>query len=205
MFATVSRHPDRTVQPQERGTTTASTSLGIPNPVCIPHIGTRLVRNAPEEDDDDADTPQRGDEVDPFGQNVSKIVQQGSPWKTRHDRFEDLIVMLMQHSGMSAIGEPSNVVNGLIPRPLLRDYTQEDRVHRVFQGAVPDVAYTDPGHGKEMIVELKFINSGPTRYDRDVQQAYVPGQVRFITRPKSRTMRAKRNKRSRANRTNVPK
>jgi hypothetical protein len=31
------------------------------------------------------------------------------------------------------------------------------------------------------------------------------GQVRFITRPKSRTMRAKRNKRSRANRTNVPK
>ena len=30
------------------------------------------------------------------------------------------------------------------------------------------------------------------------------GQVRFITRPKSRTMRAKRNKRSRANRTNVP-
>jgi hypothetical protein len=27
----------------------------------------------------------------------------------------------------------------------------------VFQGAVPDVAYTDPGHGKEMIVELKFI------------------------------------------------
>jgi hypothetical protein len=30
-------------------------------------------------------------------------------------------------------------------------------------------------------------------------------QVRFITRPKSRTMRAKRNKRSRANRTNVPK
>ena len=31
------------------------------------------------------------------------------------------------------------------------------------------------------------------------------GQVRFITRPKSRTMRAKRKKRSRANRTNVPK
>ena len=32
---------------------------------------------------------------------------------------------------------------------------------------VPDVAYTDPGHGREMIVELKFINAGPTRYDRD--------------------------------------
>ena len=52
----------------------ASTSLGISNPVCIPHIGTSLVRNAPEEDEDDADTAQRGDEVDPFGQNVSAIV-----------------------------------------------------------------------------------------------------------------------------------
>ena len=41
-------------------------------------------------------------------------------------------------------------------------------MHRVFQGAVPDVAYTDPGHGREMIVELKFINAGPTRYGRDV-------------------------------------
>ena len=41
-------------------------------------------------------------------------------------------------------------------------------MHRVFQGAVPDVAYTDPGNGKEMIVELKFINPGPTRYGRDV-------------------------------------
>ena len=79
-----------------------STSLGIPNPICIPHIGTRLVRNAPEEDEDDADMAQRGDEVDPFGLNVSAIVQQGNPWKTRHDKFEDLIVMLMQHSGMSA-------------------------------------------------------------------------------------------------------
>ena len=59
-------------------------------------------------------------------------------------------------------------MSGMIPRPLLREYTQEDRVHRVFQGAVPDVAYTDPGHGREMIVELKFINAGPTRYDRDV-------------------------------------
>ncbi len=27
--------------------------------------------------------------------------------------FEDLIVMLMQHSGMSAKGEPRNVVNGI--------------------------------------------------------------------------------------------
>ncbi len=37
------------------------------------------MRSAPEEDDDDADTAQRGDEVDAFGQNVSKIVQQGNP------------------------------------------------------------------------------------------------------------------------------
>ncbi len=45
--------------------------MGIPNPVCIPHIGTSLVRSAPEEGDDDADTAQRGDGVDPFGLNVS--------------------------------------------------------------------------------------------------------------------------------------
>ncbi len=110
----------------------ASTGLGIPNPVCIPHIGTRLVRSDPKEDDVDADTAQRGDEVDPFGQNASKIVQQGSPRKTRHDRLEDLIVMLMQHSGMSAIGEPRNVVNGLIPRPLLREYTTSRTLDPVF-------------------------------------------------------------------------
>ena len=48
-------------------------------------------------------------------------------WEARHDRLENLIVMLMQHSGISAKGEPRNVVNGLIPRPLLKDYTQEDR------------------------------------------------------------------------------
>ena len=43
----------------------------------------------------------------------------------------------------------------------------------MFQGAVPDVpdvAYTDPGHGKarEVIVELKFFNQCQTRYGRDV-------------------------------------
>jgi hypothetical protein len=133
-----------------------STSLGITNPVCIPHIGTSLVRQAPEEDEDEADMAQHGDLVDPFGFRVSSIVQGGS-WKTRHDRLADFIVMLMQHSGMSAKGEPRNVVSGRIPRPLLRDRTQEDRVRRVVQGAIPDVAYTDPGDGKEKIVELKFI------------------------------------------------
>jgi hypothetical protein len=38
-----------------------------------------------------------------------------------------------------------------------------------------------------------------------LQAAAPTGQVRFITLPKSRTMRAKRKKRSRANRTKVPK
>ncbi len=47
------------------------------------------MRNAPEEDEDDADTAQRGDEVDAFGQNVSKIVQQGNPWKTLKSKKED--------------------------------------------------------------------------------------------------------------------
>jgi hypothetical protein len=78
-------------------------------------------------------------------------------------RFEDFIVMLMQHSGMSAKGEPRNVVSGQIPRPLLRDRTQEDRVRRAVQGAIPDVAYTDPGDGKKKIVELKFINQMPNK------------------------------------------
>ncbi len=42
----------------------ASVCLGIPNPVCIPHFGTSLVRRATEEeedDDDDADRPRRGE------------------------------------------------------------------------------------------------------------------------------------------------
>ena len=39
------------------------------------------------------------------------------------------------------------------------DATQGDRVHRVLQGAVPDVAYTNPGDGKEKIAELKLSTS----------------------------------------------
>ncbi len=64
------------------------------------------MRNAPEEDEDDADTAQRGDEVDPFGLKVSAIAQQGIPWKTRHDKFEDLIVMLMQHAACRPKANP---------------------------------------------------------------------------------------------------
>ena len=38
----------------------------------------------------------------------------------------------------------------------------------MLQGAVPDVAYTNPSDGQEKIVELKFINQCPSRYGCDV-------------------------------------
>ena len=59
------------------------------------------------------------------------------------------------------------------------------------------LAFLDPlvWHG----ASVRTVGGGAMR------DAAMQGQVRFITRPKSRTMRAKRNKRSRANRTNVPK
>ena len=148
----------------------ASVCLGIPNPVCIPHIGTSLVRRATEDeedDDDDADRARRGDTVDAFGFTVRACVQQGAPWKQRHNQFADRIVQMMQFSGIEARTEPKNVVNQHVPARLLRDLTQDDRAqwHRRLQGAIPDVAYTDPGDGKEKIVELKRINMGPSRYD----------------------------------------
>ncbi len=34
-----------------------------------------------------------------------------------------------------------------------------------------EVAYTDPGHGREMIAELKCINMGPSRYRDDSREA----------------------------------
>ena len=148
-----------------------STCLGIPNPVCIPHIGTRLVRRASEDtedDEDDADRARRGDTVDAFGFTVSARVQLGGAWKRRHDEFADRIVQMMQFSGVPARAEPRNVVNRFVPQRLLRDATQGGRLARTLQGAVPDVAYTDPSDGKEKIVELKFINMCPTRYDRQV-------------------------------------
>jgi len=75
---------------------------------------------------------------------------------------------MMQFSGMKARGEPKNVLNQFVPQRLLRDDTQGEELNRVLQGAVPDVAYTNPGDGKEKIVELKFINMCPTRYSRQV-------------------------------------
>ncbi len=61
-------------------------------------------------------------------------------------------------------------------RLLLRDPAPDhwQRAQRVLQGAVPDVAYTDPGDGKETIVELKFISECHTRYGREVATIYVP-------------------------------
>lgn len=95
----------------------SSACLGIPNPVCIPHIGTRLVRRASEEeeDDDDADRTRRGDTVDAFGFTVSARVQQGGPWKGRHDEFANLIVLMVQLNGVPARVEPRNVVNRFVP------------------------------------------------------------------------------------------
>jgi hypothetical protein len=144
--------------------------LGLPNPVCAPHIGTSIVRRATEDeedDDDEADRPRRGDTVDPFGFKASTCVQRGGAWKERHDRFASCIVEMMQFVGMKARTEPRNVVNQHVPARLLRDLTMEDRAqwHRRLQGAIPDVAYTDPGHRREVIVELKCINMGPSRYD----------------------------------------
>ena len=57
-------------------------------------------------------------------------------------------------------------MNQFVPQRLLRDTTQGERLSRVLQGAVPDVAYTNPGDGKEKIVELRFISMCPTRYSR---------------------------------------
>ena len=59
--------------------------------------------------------------------------------------------------------------------------------------AAPGVQSTEPDRNSS------------TKPNRRVNLSWGSGQVRFITRPKSRTMRAKRNKRSRGNRTNVPK
>ncbi len=151
----------------------ASVCLGLPNPVCISHIGTSLVRRATEgeeDDDDEADRPRQGDTVDPaFGFRASTCVQRGGSWKERHDQFADRIVQMMQFVGMKARIEPRNLVNQHVPLAarLLRDPPREDRAqwHRRLQGAIPDMAYTDPGHGRDMIAELRCINMGPSRYD----------------------------------------
>jgi hypothetical protein len=53
--------PDQTIQTQNENSTVqhqrAWAGLGAPNPICIPHIGVKLVRTAPEEGEDDARGP----------------------------------------------------------------------------------------------------------------------------------------------------
>ena len=64
--------------------------VGTPSPVCIPHLGAKLVRKAPDEDEDDADMTRRGDScadvVDTLGCNVSARVQSGLPSMERATR-----------------------------------------------------------------------------------------------------------------------
>ncbi len=73
-----------------------------------------------EEDDDDADGTRRGDTVDAFGFTVSARVQQGGPWKGRHDEFANLIVLMMHLNGVPARVEPRNVVNRFVPLGTLK-------------------------------------------------------------------------------------
>jgi hypothetical protein len=144
----------------------ASVCLGIPNPVCIPHIGTSLVRGSSEdeEDDDDADRARRGDTVDAWlhgqrARTAGSSVEQTARSVRRPHSTDDAV---QRHEGQSRAqerGEPAR------PSTLRRDATQDGHAHRMLQGAIPDVAYTDPGDGKEKIVELKCINMGPSRYD----------------------------------------
>jgi hypothetical protein len=82
----------------------ASASLGIPNPVCSPHMGTRLVRTVPEEDQDDADMMRRGGTVDAFGFHVSARPQQGGSWKWRHDKFAQFVALTSDDAAQWCVG-----------------------------------------------------------------------------------------------------
>ncbi len=50
----------------------------------------------------------------------------------------------MKLSGVSVRVEPRNMENGLVPRTLMRDPTQNQLLQRALQGAIPDMEYTDP-------------------------------------------------------------
>ena len=69
----------------------------------------------------------------------------------------------MKLSGVSVRVEPRNMVNGLVPRTLMRDPTQKQLLQRALQGAIPDMEYTDPKHGRKKIVEFKVINQNSTQ------------------------------------------
>ena len=56
--------------------------------------------------EDDDDTGRRGDEVDAFGFAVSARIQQGGPWKKRHDNFQDFSVLVFDLKTESEWGKP---------------------------------------------------------------------------------------------------
>ena len=102
------------------------------------------MRKAQDEDEDDDDVARRGDVVDAFGHNASSrgTARHRGPWKKRHAR--DYTALIMKLSGVSVRVEPRNMVNGLVPRTLMRDPTQNQLLQRALQGAIPDMEYTDP-------------------------------------------------------------
>jgi hypothetical protein len=55
------------------------------------------------------------------------------------------------------------MVNPFVPHALLRDPTQGQLVQRVLQGAIPDQVYTDPGDGREKMVEFKWLSTSAPR------------------------------------------
>jgi hypothetical protein len=66
-------------------------------------------------------------------------------------------------------------VSRFVPQRLLRDPAPGQPAQRALQWAVPDVAYTDPGDGKEKTIELKLISECATRYGREVAAGLCAG------------------------------
>ncbi len=53
----------------------------------------------------------------------------------------------------------------------------------MLQGAVPDVAYTDPGDGKEKIVELKFVELRTEVYKANAPRRSTVGKWQHLYVP----------------------
>jgi hypothetical protein len=157
--------------------TVTATNAGMPNPVCLKHLGVKLIRpKAGDEtaDDEDGADPPPGSTVDAFGFNVSSRVQTGGAWTTRHSRFLYYIALLMQMHGIRVRVEPRNLINRFIPRTLRPDLA-DDETNRAIQGAIPDIVYDDPKDGKQRLGELKFHNQNPTRYPRGIPTGRCAG------------------------------
>jgi hypothetical protein len=175
----------------------AATNAGMPNPVCLEHLGLgvnlKLVRPKAGDrdetagDEDGADPPQ-GSTVDAFGFNVSSRIQTGGAWITRHSRFLYYIALLMQmhRDGIRVRVEPRDLslLNRFIPRTFRPDSDlADDETNRAIQGAIPDsdIVYDDSEDGKQPVVELKFHNQCKTRYPRGVPTGPA-GEVRGCSR-----------------------